>query len=144
MILALSLLTACGGDSNSGGGGNNNGDSGNNSTPGGSNNSGGDSSAVGYPDYWDDTVPKMNGTVTFHLQMGTNVNVNLDVKSISTINDYIKSLENDGYEKHIDKTDDTDRDVALKNGTWNIHFSYNHTVSDNDRVVILKYSPDIS
>ena len=153
MILALSLLTACGGDSNSDGGENNNGggnntpsgnnSGGDNSNPGGNNNSGG--SAENYPDYWNDDVPKLNGKVTFSMELGANnLSLFIDVKNKSVIDDYIKSLERDGYEKHIDKSDDTHRDVALKNGTWNIHINYNHAAGDNDIAVKLNHSPDIS
>ena len=148
MVLALSLLTACGGNDNGGGNSTNppasNG--GNDTTPsnnGGNNNGGG--SPIDYPDYWNDDVPKMNGKVTFSMELGeNNLSLFIDVKNKSVIDDYIKSLESDGYEKHIDKSDETHRDVALKNGTWNIHINYNHADDDNNIAVKLNHSPDIS
>ena len=150
-VLMLSLLTACSGgnDTPSGGGNNNGGNStpsgnngGNNSTPSGNNNSGG--SAENYPDYWNDEIPKMNGKVTYSMELGeNNLSLFIDVKDKGVIDDYIKALENDGYEKHIDKSDDTHRDVALKNGKWNVHINYNHADGDKDLSVKLNHSPDV-
>ena len=142
-VLALSLLTACGGNDNGGGNSTNppnnstpSGNGGNNSTPtpGGNDNSGG--SAENYPDYWNDEIPKMNGKVTFDIQSGNGATITLNAKNEDVINAYIDSLISDGYEKTSD-TKNNNRVVILENGTWAISISYG-----NDLKVTLDYAPD--
>ena len=144
MVLALSLLTACGGNSNTPSGGdntpsgNNSTPGGNESTPGGNNNNGGDS-AIGYPDEWKSEIPKMNGTVTFKTSLTKDsLKVFVDVKNEDVINAYIDTLISAGYEKTNEVKDDNHRTVGLTNKTWAIVIDYGIT---SELEVQLGYSP---
>ena len=150
-VLMLSLLTACsgGGNDTPSGGGNNNtpsnstpsGNGGDNSTPGG-NNDNSDDSAKGYPDEWNDEIPKMNGTVKNSLALRENsYTAFVDVKNEDVINAYIDSLVSAGYEKTTDAKDGNHRNVGLKNGTWAIVIDYG--TSGDELQVQLGYSPDV-
>ena len=97
----------------------------------------------GYPDYWDDDIPKMDGTVDVPMQLGNYVHVIVKVKNKSVIDNYIKSLENEGYEITKDQSGDTHRDVSLQNGEWIILINYNHAGGDGDIEVNLKYGPNV-
>ena len=154
-VLALSLLAACGGKDN----GNNNGgkDTTNTTASNGgkdttsapdnnNNNNGGDGgSPINYPDYWNDEIPKLNGTVTFNLQLGeNNVSTLIDVKNKGVIDAYVEALINNGYEKYVDSQDNTHTSISLKNGTWSISFYYYYLNGDNDlEGVKFSYCPDV-
>ena len=156
LVLALVLvisLAACGGNGNDNGNGGNstnppasNGGNDPTSAPGNNGNNNGGDKAEGYPDYWNDEIPKLNGTVTFEMQLGeNNVQTFINVKNKGVIDAYIDALISKGYEKYVDTQDNTNTNIAVKNGTWSIYISYRYIDGDNDlEGVKFNYSPDVS
>ena len=170
MVLAISMLAACGGNNTPSGGGNTSkpsssstpsGNSSNNSTPGGNSSTsppatssapsgnGGDNStsegkdnsggeAIGYPSYWNDDIPKINGTVTFDSNKVANtVEVWVEVKNDDVVLAYIDSLKSKGYDLYNDNEDKIIRLFALKNDKWDISISYDF----EDMRAALSYTP---
>jgi len=141
---------ATGGNSGDGSGGGDSGgggSSGDGSGGGGSGGGGSGGAAVGYPDEWEDAIPKMPGTVTYSMQIGPNSwTLFVDVKSKDVVINYVDSLIKDGYKLYYDSDKDENnppseyqRDFALRNGEWDV----GATLTFDENQVMLHFAPDV-
>ena len=145
LVLALSFLTACGGDDTSGGGNTPSGNSsttpptsqgGNDTTP---SNNGGDEK--GYPAGWPNEVPKMDGNVIDGSIHDSDGNISgtatLDGVSKNNVDDYINTLKSNGFKI------DSEQDMAnlgmflyqLSKEKCTVNLTY--TTDDNQVIISL-------
>ena len=149
LVMALALsLSACGGG-NTNPPANSSTPSGNDNTPSStpdntpSDNDKGGSVDIGYPDYWNNDIPKLDGAVTFAFQVSsTSASVTLNLENrADEVDAYLELCKSKGYEVKSDlanPADPNNRNIVLKNGTYTVTIDYTDTNGGN---VILSYSP---